>query len=158
MHMFHATTSEQARWLSTGNKTQGANMKKIFLAGIATASVLAAIPAMAQQSSQSQQPQQPSAMQKNEPNNASANLSPAEIKQVQQALDQKGFRAGSADGKLGPETEQAIKQFQQKQGLQQSGQLDEQTLSALGIQPQNQRSTTGQGAQEPAQNEPSGKK
>jgi hypothetical protein len=36
-------------------------MKKIFLAGIATASLLAAIPAMAQQSSQSQQPQQPSA-------------------------------------------------------------------------------------------------
>jgi peptidoglycan hydrolase-like protein with peptidoglycan-binding domain len=93
-----------------------------------------------------------------EPNNGSANLSPAEIKRAQQALDQKGFKAGSADGKLGPETEQAIKQFQEKQGLQQTGQLDEQTLSALGIQSQNQRSTTGQGAQQPAQNQPSDKK
>jgi hypothetical protein len=36
---------------------------------------------------------------RNEPNNGSANLSPAEIKQAQQALDQKGFKAGSADGK-----------------------------------------------------------
>ena len=59
---------------------------------------------------------------------------------------------------LGPETEQAIKQFQEKQGLQQTGQLDEQTLSALGIQSQNQRSTTGQGAQQPAQTQPAGKK
>jgi peptidoglycan hydrolase-like protein with peptidoglycan-binding domain len=115
-------------------------------------SLLAAVPAMAQQSGQPQQPQQSSAMQKNMPNNGSANLSPAEIKQAQEALDKKGFKAGSADGKLGPETEQAIKQFQEKQGLQQSGQLDEQTLSALGIQSQNQRSTTGQsGSQQPAQ-------
>jgi peptidoglycan hydrolase-like protein with peptidoglycan-binding domain len=107
---------------------------------------------MAQQSGQPQQPQQSSAMQKNMPNNGSANLSPAEIKQAQEALDKKGFKAGSADGKLGPETEQAIKQFQETQGLQQSGQLDEQTLSALGIQSQNQRSTTGQsGSQQPAQ-------
>jgi peptidoglycan hydrolase-like protein with peptidoglycan-binding domain len=132
-------------------------MKKIFLAGIATASLLAAIPVMAQQGNQSQQPQQSSAMQKNGANNGSANLSQAEIKQVQQALDQKGFKAGPADGKLGPETEQAIKQFQQKQGLQQTGQLDEQTLSALGIQSQNQGSTTGQaGAQQPVHNQPSG--
>ena len=130
-------------------------MKNLFLAGIATVSLVAAMPAVAQQSNQ-QQPQQSSAMQKNGANNGSANLSQAEIKQAQEALDKKGFKAGSADGRMGPETEQAIKQFQQKQGLQQSGQLDEQTLSALGIQSQNQRSTTGQGgAQQPAPNQPS---
>jgi len=131
-------------------------MKNLFLAGIATVSLVAAVPAVAQHSNQ-QQPQQSSAMQKNGANNGSANLSQAEIKQAQEALDKKGFKAGSADGKMGPETEQAIKQFQQKEGLQQSGQLDEQTLSALGIQSQNQRSTTGQGgAQQPAPNQPSG--
>jgi peptidoglycan hydrolase-like protein with peptidoglycan-binding domain len=131
-------------------------MKNLFLAGIATVSLVAAVPAVAQHSNQ-QQPQQSSAMQKNTVNNGSANLSQAEIKQAQEALDKKGFKAGSADGKMGPETEQAIKQFQQKEGLQQSGQLDEQTLSALGVQSQNQRSTTGQGgAQQPAPNQPSG--
>jgi peptidoglycan hydrolase-like protein with peptidoglycan-binding domain len=49
---------------------------------------------------------------------------------VQQALDNKGFNAGRADGILGLETKSALRQFQQKQGLQQTGTPDEQTLAA----------------------------
>ncbi len=86
--------------------------------------------------------------------NASASgMSQDQIMQAQQALDQKGFQVGKADGIVGPRTERALRNFQQKQGLQQSGQLDEQTLAALGVsdnQGQNnnsssQRETTGQG-------------
>ena len=56
------------------------------------------------------------------------------VKQVQQELKQKGIDAGPVDGKWGPLTEQGVKQFQKSQKLQASGQLDEQTLGALGIQ------------------------
>jgi peptidoglycan hydrolase-like protein with peptidoglycan-binding domain len=68
------------------------------------------------------------------------NLSKDEIQQVQQALDQKGFKSGQPDGVLGPETKNAIKEFQQKQGWNATGELDNQTLSALGV------STNGQNA------------
>ena len=37
-----------------------------------------------------------------------------------------------ADGKMGPRTEAAIKDFQRAKGLQPSGKLDQETLAALG--------------------------
>jgi peptidoglycan hydrolase-like protein with peptidoglycan-binding domain len=68
--------------------------------------------------------------------------------QAQQALSQKGFNAGKADGILGPRTRRALTSFQQNQGLQRSGRLDDKTLAALGVsqgQQQGQPSTAGQG-------------
>jgi peptidoglycan hydrolase-like protein with peptidoglycan-binding domain len=56
------------------------------------------------------------------------------VKQVQQELKQKGFDAGPVDGRWGPMTEKGVKQFQKSQNIQASGQLDERTLAALGIQ------------------------
>ena|SRR5438477_3363994 len=53
------------------------------------------------------------------------------VSQAQQALNDKGFSAGPVDGIAGPQTKSALKQFQQSQGLQASGQLDTQTLAAL---------------------------
>jgi len=83
------------------------------------------------------------------------NLDRAQIKQLQQALNQKGFKAGSDDGKIGRETKDALKSFQQKQGLQATGQADQQTLAALGI---SKGSTTGQApsGQSQMQKQPSG--
>ena len=71
------------------------------------------------------------------------NLNQSEIRQMQQALNQKGFNVGRADGRLGPRTKNALNKFQSKQGLQQTGTPDEQTLAALGIG--GGASTTGQG-------------
>lgn len=71
---------------------------------------------------------------------------PALVRSAQQALKQKGFDAGAVDGRIGPTTESALRNFQQAQGLPQSGNLDPQTLAALGVD-QNQSSTSGQGAQ-----------
>ena len=71
------------------------------------------------------------------------NVSKDEIRQIQEALNQKGFKAGPADGVLGPETKNALKEFQQKQGFNATGELDNQTMSALGV------STTGQAGQQP---------
>lgn len=55
------------------------------------------------------------------------------LRQVQQQLSEKGFDPGAADGVWGPQTESALKGFQQAQGIEPSGQLDQQTLSALGV-------------------------
>ena len=57
----------------------------------------------------------------------------SQVSQIQQALNDKGLNAGPVDGKMGPKTKAALKQFQQSQGLQASGQVDQQTLAALTI-------------------------
>jgi peptidoglycan hydrolase-like protein with peptidoglycan-binding domain len=54
------------------------------------------------------------------------------IREAQQALSEKGHQV-PADGKLGPKTQAAVKAFQKDQGLQQTGQLDQQTLAALDV-------------------------
>ncbi len=56
------------------------------------------------------------------------------VRQVQQQLKQQGINAGPVDGQWGPLTEKGVRQFQQSKNIQASGQLDEQTLAALGIQ------------------------
>jgi hypothetical protein len=81
-----------------------------------------------------QQPQaQPSQPSANGGQTTAENLSEGEIRQMQQALERKGFRVGYVDGKLGPMTKRALTQFQRKQGLQQTGMPDQQTLAALGV-------------------------
>jgi peptidoglycan hydrolase-like protein with peptidoglycan-binding domain len=55
------------------------------------------------------------------------------VKQAQEKLSASGHDAGPADGKLGPKTQAALKEFQQSKGLQASGQLDQKTVAALGV-------------------------
>lgn len=64
-------------------------------------------------------------------------LSQSTLENVQQQLQQQGFyRTGKIDGRWGPGTHQAVLNFQQSKGLQATGQLDQQTLEALGINKQ----------------------
>jgi His-Xaa-Ser repeat protein HxsA len=56
-----------------------------------------------------------------------------EVRQAQQKLKDDGDYTGAIDGKLGPKTAQALKKFQQSNGLPQTGRLDQQTASKLGI-------------------------
>jgi len=104
------------------------------------------------QAQQRQQPQnqaQPGQQSGNENSNQNGSQNTAEnpgqgeIRQIQQALEHKGFKLGRPDGKLGPMTKRALSQFQRKQGLQQTGMPDQQTLAALGIA--DGASTAGQG-------------
>ena len=83
-----------------------------------------------QQTSQTQPPKQQQTAQDNQ---TQQNLPRREIRQAQQALNKDGFKVGRADGRLGPETEAAIKQFQQSKQIQPSGQLDQQTMADLGL-------------------------
>jgi peptidoglycan hydrolase-like protein with peptidoglycan-binding domain len=62
----------------------------------------------------------------------SLNLSGEEIRQVQIMLKQKGF-ALEVDGMFGPQTKKALVEFQERQGIQASGQIDSRTMTALGL-------------------------
>lgn len=59
--------------------------------------------------------------------------SAGQIRQVQQKLATMGYNPGNLDGELDAQTMEAIRNFQQAQGIQPTGQLDVQTLSALGV-------------------------
>lgn len=54
------------------------------------------------------------------------------VRDAQRALNDHGF-AVAVDGRFGPNTEQALRDFQRQQGLAQTGQLDSSTRSALGV-------------------------
>jgi peptidoglycan hydrolase-like protein with peptidoglycan-binding domain len=54
------------------------------------------------------------------------------IRQIQQALRDKNFDPGPIDGVLGSRTREAVRKFQDFYGLKANGEIDNQTLYALG--------------------------
>ena len=56
-----------------------------------------------------------------------------QIREIQQELKSRGLYEGKIDGDMGPRTKEAIIAFQRKQGLQPTGQIDNRTFSALGV-------------------------
>ena len=52
-------------------------------------------------------------------------------KQIQRALKNAGFYRGSVDGKIGPKTKKAIKDFQKAHGLKVDGVMGEKTTAEL---------------------------
>lgn len=156
-------------------------MKRLLLA---TAACLAlSLPAMAQNNSPSANSAAPAAQQQNQSANTGMNkaqdqsgaqkqanneqqqsqeikpssLDKHDIKQIQMNLDKAGFNAKRADGIWGPETEQALRSFQQKKNLPGNGQLNQQTLAALGVNVANEgRAASESNTSGPAQNGGSG--
>jgi peptidoglycan hydrolase-like protein with peptidoglycan-binding domain len=63
----------------------------------------------------------------------------ATIRDVQQALKDKGFDPGPVDGVSGPATKSAIKKFQDQQNLNEDGRLGPKTLDALGVKTANSK-------------------
>lgn len=57
-----------------------------------------------------------------------------QVREVQQTLADRGYSAGPVDGRMGPRTQQALRDFQRDRNLQASGQPDQQTLAALGLE------------------------
>jgi putative peptidoglycan binding protein len=86
---------------------------------------------------QQSEPQQNQPPQNQQNGNGTAgrtlNLSREQIRQAQSVLKQKGFDVGVIDGILGPATRKALIAFQEQQGLQANGQMDQRTVTALGI-------------------------
>lgn len=81
------------------------------------------------QSSQNDQSQQQSASAQQNQGQQNSDL----VKQAQEKLSADGKDIGTADGQLGPKTQAALQEFQQENGLPQSGQLDRETIAALDL-------------------------
>jgi peptidoglycan hydrolase-like protein with peptidoglycan-binding domain len=89
---------------------------------------------------------QPSASQEQPQQQSTApGMEQGTIKQAQEQLSSKGHDV-QADGVLGPKTEAALKEFQEKEGIQASGRLDQETLAALGVD----EGSAGTGSSSPA--------
>jgi peptidoglycan hydrolase-like protein with peptidoglycan-binding domain len=60
---------------------------------------------------------------------------PARYAEIQQALIDKGYFSGPADGRWGPESVAALKRFQEDQKLAATGKIDALSLIRLGLGP-----------------------
>jgi len=113
-------------------------MNTHFIASIAAASLLAiaASSATAQNAAVNQYAQlqkQTTAAPDKVDMSAVPDLDRQKIRNVQSALRKKGFDAGPANGVLGDKTKEAVRKFQDRFGIKASGEIDNQTLFALGI-------------------------
>jgi peptidoglycan hydrolase-like protein with peptidoglycan-binding domain len=110
-------------------------MKKIMLAAVAATAL--SFPALAQHAGQAQgQPGSTSTQQSDSSGGQKMllrNLNSSQVEKIQQSLDDKGFKSGQVDGKWGPETMSALKDFQKSQNMSSTGDLDGQTIAALGL-------------------------
>lgn len=64
-----------------------------------------------------------------------ADLDPAAVRMMQQALNDRGYAVGTADGTWGERTTTAMRDFQRSQGIEPTGEPDIYTLVALDIVP-----------------------
>jgi|SRR5579864_3603619 len=65
------------------------------------------------------------------PHAATHATSASKVKEAQQALQQAGLYKGKVDGKFGPQTKAAVKEFQKENGLKQTAHLDSATMKKL---------------------------
>jgi peptidoglycan hydrolase-like protein with peptidoglycan-binding domain len=73
-----------------------------------------------------------------------------QVKAVQQALKDKGHDPGDVDGKMGPKTQAALRDYQQKEGLKATGRLDTETAAKLGVQTKADAGSAGSPAASPS--------
>ena len=64
---------------------------------------------------------------------AEPQMSQAEIRQAQERLKELGYYEGAIDGIYGPNTAEALREYQQAQGLPVTGTFDQETAQALQI-------------------------
>lgn len=107
-------------------------MRKVVRSGVLL-SMLVAMPILAQPDLEAQVPLQ---AEQQEIQQAEAMRSPvtsATLRQVQEALQRRGYAVDNSDGRWSEQTASALRDFQQAQGLEPSGQLNSRTLGALGL-------------------------
>jgi carboxyl-terminal processing protease len=63
-----------------------------------------------------------------------SNLEKEKKKDIEQALQDKGFDPGSVDGMIDSQTQSAISKFQRDNNLPATGTVDEQTAKQLGVE------------------------
>jgi len=94
---------------------------------------------------------------KGKKNKVAAKSEGTNVRAAQQALRDQGYNPGPIDGVMGPRTSAALRDYQTKQGLTASGQLDDATMDKLGVRgassasPTTEPQTTAPGAQKSKQ-------
>ncbi len=106
--------------------------RRTLFVALASASALS-LSAYADDQSSTQSSQSEQTQQQQSASAGQSQQNPELVKQAQEKLAAAGKDVGTPDGKMGPKTQAALKDFQQEKGLQASGQLDDQTLAALDI-------------------------
>jgi len=66
------------------------------------------------------------------------------VRAAQQALKDKGMDPGAVDGMMGPKTQAALRDYQKKEGLKETGRLDAETMSKLGVATKSSAGATDQ--------------
>ncbi len=92
-----------------------------LMAGLLLAALVLVPPAMAQQAQQGLAYTQ--------------QLSPPAVRAVQERLQQAGVYNGRVDGVWGQDSQAALEQYQQRQGLLVTGQLNQATAATMGLNP-----------------------
>ncbi|HXG05342.1 MAG TPA: peptidoglycan-binding domain-containing protein [Candidatus Binatia bacterium] len=72
-----------------------------------------------------------------------------QVRAAQQALKDKGLYDAEVDGIMGPKTREAIREFQKKENLKETGRLDAETLARLGVERTGAADTSGSPAASP---------
>src|SRR5216117_3050723 len=94
---------------------------------------------------------------KGKKNKIAAKSEGTNVRTAQQALRDQGYNPGPIDGVMGPRTSAAVLDYQTKEGLTASGQLDDATMDKLGVRgassasPTIEPQTTAPGAQKSKQ-------
>ncbi len=94
---------------------------------------------------------------KGKKNKIAAKSEGTNVRTAQQALRDQGYNPGPIDGVMGPRTSAAVRDYQTKEGLTASGQLDDATMDKLGVRgassasPTTEPQTTAPGAQKSKQ-------
>lgn len=106
-------------------------MKQVLAAAVL--GLLAAAPAWAQQQQfyPTQYPPPPQLSQL--PGQA---VEPALVADIQRQLQAQGLYAGAVDGSFGPDTRQALAEWQRRQGYPVTGLVDSNAIAGLGVVPQ----------------------
>ncbi|MEX1099508.1 MAG: peptidoglycan-binding domain-containing protein [Bacteriovoracaceae bacterium] len=86
---------------------------------------------------------------------ADQQISLDDAKEIQKSLNDQGFHVGNVDGLIGPNTKEGLRNFQAQQDLTSSGELDQETIDALGVDVNliQAQEEVGKKAQEEAQEE-----
>ena len=107
-------------------------MNRLLLSSAAAfALAIAPVGAVYAQTSSATHSQTPTMTEQSQTSQGEMHLSKTQAKQVQQQLKSAGLYKGTVDGEMGPEMKQAVSQFQQQNGLNQTGVVDQQTFAAL---------------------------
>lgn len=77
------------------------------------------------------------------------------VRAAQQALKDKGMDPGPVDGMMGPKTKAALRDYQKKEGLKETGRLDAETMAKLGVEAKTSAGAPDTGS--PAASPPTGK-